>query len=72
MASYSPYPQQMEVRLPEQPPPPQEVAHWLQAFGWTPQGTNLWQKSGHFNGMYYTWSEAIALESLRVLTVGNV
>lgn len=71
MASYSSQPAPPTIRMPQEAPPPAEVGNWLAAFGWQCAG-DLWYKSGQFGNLYYTWSEAIALESLRVMTVGNL
>lgn len=64
-----------EIHMPREPVP-NEVSEWLSNMGWMDvsdgDGNQLFQKQDCWGGYYYTWSEAIALEHMKFMSLGNL
>ena len=65
----------LKVELPVSHPP-KEVVHWLQNMGWIEQfgsgAGGTWKKEHRWDDMYYPWYEAVTLEHMEFMSLGNL
>lgn len=86
MATHDPFDAQGHVEIPSQQsqrlavqaapkPVPREVELWLGQQGWaisSANGVAYFRHPDKWDGLYFEWWEAVTLENLSVISLGNV